>query len=514
MTKDNLFVLIKSLNKGEKRNFQLQYQNLKSLEDQLFVQLFNLLDGLKDYDEKVILKKIPKLKKHQLANVKAHLYKQVLSSLRMLARNKNLGIALRELLDYATILYHKGLHQQSLKLLSKIKNTSNLALETGIYHEVLEFEKLIEARHITRSIENRAELLSFESAKIGARLLQTSELSNLSLTLYGVYLKNGHARNNQEAESIKQKYQQILFSYQPDEMSFHERSFLYMAYCWYYYMLQDFALYYRYTRKWMNLFDEFPVMIKNDPGLYLKALHNLLTAYFFTLNKDRFTETLKLFEGFINAEEQHYSENMRASVFVYYYNARINQHFLQGTFSEGLDLIPSLIEQINKFEAKIDQHRVMVFHYKIACLYFGSGDNHQTISYLNKIINLKIDGLRSDIQCFTRILHLIAHYELENYSLVEYLVRSVYRFIAKHEDMSMMIKEIMRFLRMNIYTDPKNLSEAFTDLRDRLITIANDPYERRSFLYLDIISWLESKIQKIPVQDIMQEKFKYSISRI
>ncbi len=514
MSKDILFVLIKSLTKGEKRNFQLQYKNLKGDENQLFVQLFNLLDTSASYNEKIILKKLPKIKKHQLANIKAHLYKQVLGSIRMIERSKNISIALRELYDYATILYHKGLHQQSLKLLSKIKNTPNIELETGIYHEVLEFEKLIEARHITRSIENRADLLSAESAKIGARLLQTSELSNLSLMLYGVYLKNGHARNVSEAESIRKQYQHILFSYQPLGMSFHERNFLYMAYCWYYYMLQDFVLYYRYTRKWLNLFDEFPVMIKNDPGLYLKALHNILTAYFFTLNKERFAQTLKVFEEFINAEKQHYSENMKASVFVYYYNARINQHFLQGTFTEGLLLILSLTEQIDHFETKVDQHRVMVFHYKIACLYFGSGDNHQTIAYLNKIINLKIGGLRSDIQCFTRILHLIAHYELENYSLIEYLVRSVYRFIAKHEDMSMMIKEIMRFLRMNIYTDPKNLKEAFADLRNRLTVIAADPFERRSFLYLDIISWLESKIQNVPVQDVMQEKFKYSIPRI
>ena len=34
----------------------------------------------------------------------------------------------------------------------------------------------------------------------------------------------------------------------------------------------------------------------------------------------------------------------------------------------------------------------------------------------------------------------------------------------------------------------------------------DDPYEKRAFLYLDIISWLESKINNKPVADIIKEK--------
>ena len=34
----------------------------------------------------------------------------------------------------------------------------------------------------------------------------------------------------------------------------------------------------------------------------------------------------------------------------------------------------------------------------------------------------------------------------------------------------------------------------------------DDPYEKRAFLYLDIISWLESKIDRKPLQNIIKEK--------
>jgi hypothetical protein len=40
-----------------------------------------------------------------------------------------------------------------------------------------------------------------------------------------------------------------------------------------------------------------------------------------------------------------------------------------------------------------------------------------------------------------------------------------------------------------------------------------DPQERRSFMYLDFISWLESRIRDIPVQDVIRERYLLMIKR-
>jgi len=55
--KENLFVLIKSLSKSEKRQFKLYVGRMGSNLDSKFLSLFNLLDKLNVYDEKIILKK-------------------------------------------------------------------------------------------------------------------------------------------------------------------------------------------------------------------------------------------------------------------------------------------------------------------------------------------------------------------------------------------------------------------------------------------------------------------------
>jgi hypothetical protein len=55
---------------------------------------------------------------------------------------------------------------------------------------------------------------------------------------------------------------------------------------------------------------------------------------------------------------------------------------------------------------------------------------------------------------------------------------------------------------------PHELTAAFKRLHKKLKALENHPYEKRSFLYLDILSWLESKINHKPLKVIVREKAK------
>ena len=107
---DHLVQLVNSLTKSEKRHFRLWVNRNQPTSDLLFLQLFDFLDKQNKYDEAQILKKIPKIKKWQLSNLKAHLYKQLLLSLRLLHRQNNTDIDVRERIDYSRVLYNKGLY--------------------------------------------------------------------------------------------------------------------------------------------------------------------------------------------------------------------------------------------------------------------------------------------------------------------------------------------------------------------------------------------------------------------
>ena len=183
---------------------------------------------------------------------------------------------------------------------------------------------------------------------------------------------------------------------------------------------------------------------------------------------------------------------------------------MTGTFTEGLELVPSIEEKLKEYELFLDRHRVLVFYYKIASLYFGSGQSEKSIDYLNKIINLKVD-LRTDLQCYARLLHLIAHYEIGNFELLEYLLKSVYRFMYKLNNLSIVEEKIFGFLQSAFRLSPKQLKPKFESLLSELRPLEKSTTGNRAFMYLDIISWLESKIANQPVQEIIRKKYLAAI---
>ena len=157
----------------------------------------------------------------------------------------------------------------------------------------------------------------------------------------------------------------------------------------------------------------------------------------------------------------------------------------------------------------MDKHRVLVFYYKIASLYFGAGKNEKAIDYLNKIINWKVN-LRTDIQCYARLLLLIAHYELGNFELLEYLTKSTYLFMARMESLSAVEVEIFHFLRRSLRMNAHALKPEFEKLLEKLKSLEQSHFETRAFSYLDVISWLESKIKQTSVEEIIREKYRSS----
>ncbi|HEY4208788.1 MAG TPA: hypothetical protein VGM31_18300, partial [Puia sp.] len=284
---DTLFQLIHSLEKAEKRHFKLYIKRSSTKEDLKIVQLFDALDKLNDYDEKALLKKLPGIEKPQLSNLKTHLYKQILASLRLLKSADSIDLQLNEMFDYAHILYKKGLFTQSLRFLDRAKETAKANQKFNFLPLVLNLEKRIETLHITHSMQMRAEQLSDESLEVAGRIDILARLSNLALLVYSWYIRNGHARSEKDEEGIKLFLKEQLPASAWEQTGFYERLYLYQIYNWYAFIRQDFLMYYRYSQKWFDLFEEQPLMIRVETSHYIKAMHNLLNAHFDLRNHQR-----------------------------------------------------------------------------------------------------------------------------------------------------------------------------------------------------------------------------------
>ncbi len=503
-----VFELIRSMSKAEKRNFKLYATRLSGNQQAKFIALFDCLDGMEEYNEKRILQRCP-IKKEQLPNMKAHLYKQILVSIRLLEVQHSLHMQLHEQLDFARILYNKGLYQQSSKLLDK---AADLALQSEQYTVALDFielQKKIDTQNTTRGMISKSEKLNRLADTLCDRITRISELANIATQLYGLYLQLGYTRTQKDINLIIHVYGQRLSKYEnlpEDKLSFTERFYLYQAYAWYHYILHNMLLCYKNVRHWITLFDEHPQMKRLMFDAYMRGYSRLLDSLFLLRSYKRFAQTLNTFEHEI-AGIDNVGDNSRMIALQIHYTHQINKSFYEGAFNEGIKIIPEVEAFIQRYQNHLDIHHRMLLYYKIACLYFGNGDYDACMSYLKRIISTRDPLIRRDLQCYARILNLICSYESGSDYNIDYQIRAVYVFLDKMNDLQQVQKEMMHFLKRLNSVYASDLKEAFRKLYETLKPYEHHPYERRTFYYLDVLSWLQSKVEGIPVGEVIRRRF-------
>ena len=247
-------------------------------------------------------------------------------------------------------------------------------------------------------------------------------------------------------------------------------------------------------------------MIGIHPVFYLKGYNFLLEALALIKYPSKFKFRLNNLINVVENKSFPRNQNLNALIFIYKYNNLFNLHVLEGDFKESLKIIPKVLVGIEINKNFIDHHHIMLLYFKIACMYFTVNDYDNCIKYVNMIMKNKNIKMREDLQCFTRILNLIAHWEAGRDYNLDKIIRDTYNYLDKMNDLHEVQKTILKYLNglENIY--PGEIKGFLRSLHSELKKFEDDPYEKRAFLYLDIISWLESKINNKPVADIIKEK--------
>ncbi|NOU17571.1 MAG: hypothetical protein HOO91_08435 [Bacteroidales bacterium] len=503
---DPLFYLIKSLTKAEKRSFKIFASRNGNPDDLKFIKLFDLIDKHKEYDEEKILEREPLIKPVQLSNLKAHLYKQILQSLRISNPENSIYLTIREMVDYTQLLYNRCLYDQSLKMLEKAKALAIKYDKNYLLFEILDLEKKLVTRFLKTNIDERVTALIGETETIKEKLSNITDFSNLTLKLYSFYIKIGFIRNQKEFEIANNFLYSTLPVFKEELLSFSEKMHLYNSFTGYFFFIQDFQRGYEYAQKLVNHFDINSQYIVPKIEMYIRAINNLLMAQSKLSKYDEFLVTVDKFDTIEKLSDFIITPNIELLLFKYRSTHKINRYFLLGELTEGSKTIPEIADNLKQFSDRLDKHYTLIFYYKFACMYFGDEQYTKTKFWLNQIINDKETDLRSDIHCFARILNLISNYELNDLDLIDYHIRSTYRFLAKKDDLHLFQKIVLKFLKRLGKITQNQLTDALKDLLEQLQPLEQTVYEKRAFMYFDILSWLESKIQRRTLQEVIQEK--------
>ncbi len=507
ITKDKqeaIFDLIKSMTKAEKRNFKLYATRLATNESSKFLSLFDAIDSLEKYEESKILERCP-IKKTQLANTKAHLQRQILVSLRLLNVQHSLTLQLREQMDFARILYNKGLYRQSLKILDKCYDKAVKNHQHPLTLEIIYFMRQIESMSVSSIGNSRSTELSKQATLRCKIISRINELSSMEIQLFDLHHSLGYARTQEDLDMIDRFFAPKLKSYDTKNWSFLEKFYYHQAYAWFYYIKHNFVMSYRHAVKWVDLFNSAPQMKVQMYDNYLKGYARILDGLYMMR---RYRQLCERIDSLEKECEILASENENAQIFStrILLTAKINKCFIEGNFKQGLNLIDdNTIKELNR---KNSLSSKIMLHYKVASLYFGNGDYIKCMYHLNKIPLNKDLNIRRDVQCYAKMLHLIASYQAGMDYNLDYQIRSVYSFLVKINDLQQVQKELLSFLKRLNKIYAKDFKAELQRLYENIKPYEHHPYLQRTFYYLDIISWLESMLSGETVSDIIQKKFR------
>jgi hypothetical protein len=501
---DHLFDLIKSLTKSEKRYFRLlsQQQNESKAK---YMQLFDFFEQQANYSAD--LEGITFIKSSQISNMKAHLMQKILQALRQFESAKNSEIHIREMIDYVQILYNRGLFRQAFDILKKaykkVAKTGNLELKL----ELLKWEKNLLNQSVGSQYSQNVQRVISEVEDANSKINLINQFTNLAVKLNAIYVKTGYIRNDEHLKEVQNLFYDGLPQHVEEELSIHEKLSLYRLYVNYYYFLEEMDLGYKYALKWLQLYDQHPDLKNSQLNDYLSAVNQVMIAEYKLFYYQNFLKSRHRLHNLNEQMQNSVNENIRNRLIKYVYVHEFNRIFMLGKFNLGVKLLKRLNPELEAFIQRSDEHSRIILFYKIACLYFGDSQYHKALEWLNRVQQDEKTDLREDIHSFARILSLIAHYELGNMEVIDYYIRSTYRFLLKKGELHLFQKYIMRFLRKlaGEFREEELIPE-FKKLLNNLEPLQDIRYEKRSFIYFDIIAWLESKIMGKSVQERIQER--------
>lgn len=489
---DLLFALISSLSRGEKRHFKSYAKRESEGSNLKYLQLFDILDKQKVLDESDLSSHFDK---RQLPNLKRHLYSQIMVSLKLQQSQSSVAIQLRELLDYANILYSRGLYLQSLKIIAKAKVLATKINEELSLLQLLEFEKIIESRHITRTGTDRVDQLTKETNELMVGITNRLVLSNLRLELHGGYVKYGHVSSDTAANEVRELFAERLLEVDESTMGLLELAYYYQSRVWYHFILLEMDDVLDYARRWLELFKMDGKYIHRDTNLIMRAYHYILTSLYHIGDIGLYDKYLQEFEQFRNQQYKKFNTNSQIISFIYVHNGRLNRYILAEDYAAGLAIIPKTLTRIKRYKAKLDSHRILVLYYKMSLLYIMAGEPGKAIKYLHSVMNAKLDNLRSDIQGYARMAFLMAHFDLENYDVVQSHIRSVRTYIDKEQISTEVSDMLLRFFAAVTKVPIQEQSGLFKVLSSELRQLSKNIYTKRGLLYLHVQEWVKGRVR-------------------
>jgi tetratricopeptide (TPR) repeat protein len=402
---DYVFQLIRSLTRGEKRNFRMLGQLTSG--SKKYLQLFDCMDGMDAYDEARILKKFrkdPSFEK-QFAYNKNYLYNAILNSLTYFHKGPNAEVS--SLTLQVEILMQKNLYSQARKLLRKAKErvTAQEKFEDllKLYRFEVEILRFTEDYKILYESMRQVEI---EEKITLEKISNHLRMKHLTVRSEVLFATTGMARR----EDDLRKFHEICAT---PEMESEDRALSIRAKIMYNQIMRriyhlrgehDKAL--PLVDRAIELYEMRPQILEDDKSNYLKMLgagiNHSFNLYGLEGSEHRLQKVMDLKVN--NAQERLFKFTR---VYLFY----LTMHSDQGkkapeAFLEEFD------HELKKLWKEIPPQTKLMAMYSLMVYYHTQGEHSSALKALNEFLNQPRTGIATPIQGADRIYNLVIHFEL------------------------------------------------------------------------------------------------------
>lgn len=504
-----LYELIHSLTASERRYFTLQM--MANRKDSNLLKLFEVISSQKSYDENEIMEKFKGERfLDQLHVTRNHLYEAILKHMRSFESEKVVDYRIKGMIQDVKFLFEKRLYGHCQSALKRaIKFAEKYERYTSII-ELLEWEaKLLAFSFYMDTDERDIEVISEHYYETLEKLQNIREYSDLQSRIFNNFYKIGVERKNEDYKTNDQIINQFALKDENRALTFKSKACFYNIHAIYNKLNNNWETAYEYRSKLLQMIRDKNDKTEEHIQMLFGTLNNLLPI---CLKLNRIEEA----EGYlaeIREIPKRYnsvkiSDDLEMKIFTQSHVAELGLFVKIGEKERGLQSIEEIESYIDKHEERFRKFPQLHLFYNIALFFFSLGEFTKSLHWLNKVLNDTSLSSIEDLHSSGRILNLLLQYELEKDDFMDYLTRSTYRYLYKLEGLYEFEKKLLNFLKKNIRFDsPEERKAAFKKLKSQLLEMRYEPGERNALSTLDLIAWVDSKLQQKPIYEVKREQF-------
>lgn len=507
---DKLHELVQSLELNEKRYFKLQ-ASLQKKESNL-AKLFDYYCDVEEFNEEEVRSRFKGQKfLDQLAVTQNHLYDSILRAMRLYHLKRSVEFRLQGMLQDIQFLYEKGLVEQATTLLRKVRKAAMKHDCFQIILDVLNWESrmLSEGFYVGKD-ESDIDEISEEYYEILGALQNEREYSDLQAKIFNNYYKVGIERKNSDYKTNDQIIKQFALKDESRALTFRSKCCFLNIHAQYNKINGNWEEAYEYRLKLLNLVEEhFGTGFNRDiVKRYFVALNNLIPI---CVRLRKWDEALEIISKMELIEERslktHFSEELKVRIYMQASVAKLAIYARLGMVEEGDALSKELAEKKSELSSYHRKYVLLHLYFNLAYYEFTVGRYSPAIRWLNLVLNDTDIKTAEDLHASTRILTMILQFELGRSEILEYLARSTYRFLRKLEGLYQFEEIMLTFMKKFSKDDTlRENKEIFVQLKTDLEQAGYEPSERNALSTLDLISWVDSKIEATPLHQILKAK--------